>query len=552
MQNPTYLSLSRHNIYYFRWPLPSAITVGGKASHIKLSLRTREPKEALYYSKVLAYHGYMMEKNSSLYTMSHAEIVSMLKSYFSEILERAKKRIDQNGPLASENVQNIEKELELIRDAISDDRDELHGDLFDDEELPDELSINKPLNKILERFDIELDVDSQEYIALREEYKYAIRNYYESLLFYNRQVREYSFVEHNSATGKFGGKGFMKPEHRLSVICDKFIKDQKRSGSWGGRALEERVACLDYLMELLGKNFDLLKLDNDKMRYVKDMLLATPTNRSKNKLTRDLPLLDQVKVEKVPKLSNGSVNKYLQCYSSMMKWAVANKYIENNPFEGVRLKDKKKGKREQFTKAEIGIMLNELAKKEEGLANKDYRYWGALLAIYTGARLNEIASLTPDDIKQDQNGIWYIEINDEDEAKQLKTDAAKRIVPIHSSLIDLGFLSYVNKARANLSQDCTRLLYELTYKEKEGWGRKLGRWFNEEFLVTLGLKVPIRKTLHSLRHSFITSLSVAGVDGASIKSMVGHEADTVTSAVYTHYGIDHLPAFKEAIEKLRY
>jgi integrase len=270
-------------------------------------------------------------------------------------------------------------------------------------------------------------------------------------------------------------------------------------------------------------------------------------------------LREQVKVEGLAKLSNGSVNKYLQCYSALFTWAVSNQYVSDNPFKGMRLKDLKKGKREQFTKAEIATMLSEINKGKNGLANNDRKYWGLLIAIYTGARLNEIASLTVNDIKRDDNGIWYFDITDEEEdTKQLKTEASKRIVPIHSELIRLGLLDYVEKARDIVNdrrkpnEPEPRLLYDLVYRERAGWGRKLGDWVNNTFLVKLGLKVPMRKTLHSLRHSFITSLSVAGVEGAYIKSIVGHEADTVTSGVYTHYGLDHLPAFKDAIEKLKY
>ncbi|QQG36859.1 MAG: hypothetical protein HYS17_03545 [Micavibrio aeruginosavorus] len=57
------------------------------------------------------------------------------------------------------------------------------------------------------------------------------------------------------------------------------------------------------------------------------------------------------------------------------------------------------------------------------------------------------------------------------------------------------------------------LLYDLTFTDHEKWGRNLGRWFNEKYLAALGLKTD-KKTMHSLRHSFITYLSIAGVDNA--------------------------------------
>lgn len=210
-----------------------------------------------------------------------------------------------------------------------------------------------------------------------------------------------------------------------------------------------------------------------------------------------------------------------------------------------------------FDKNEVAKIIMGLS--DDNLVKNKSNYWGALIAVYTGARRNEIAGLLPDDVKQDTaTGIWYFDITDEEEeGKALKTSASKRVVPVHSALLDQGFLQFVEEARGKQGQVKheggyePRLLYDLTYTEHEKWGRNLGRWFNERYLKVLGLKSE-KKTLHSLRHSFITYLSAAGVDEANIKSLVGHEPDTVTTQIYTHYGVEHLPTFKDAIEKLPY
>ncbi len=62
--------------------------------------------------------------------------------------------------------------------------------------------------------------------------------------------------------------------------------------------------------------------------------------------------------------------------------------------------------------------------------------------------MNEIASLTPDDvIRDDKTGIWYISINEDGLAKSIKTKAGIRFVPIHPRLLELGFLQFVEHAR---------------------------------------------------------------------------------------------------------
>ncbi|WP_420712613.1 DUF6538 domain-containing protein [Frigidibacter sp. RF13] len=43
MRFAAYLCASRHGIYYFRWPLPRNLHPAGRASDVRLSLKTRAP-----------------------------------------------------------------------------------------------------------------------------------------------------------------------------------------------------------------------------------------------------------------------------------------------------------------------------------------------------------------------------------------------------------------------------------------------------------------------------------------------------------------------------
>jgi site-specific recombinase XerD len=314
-------------------------------------------------------------------------------------------------------------------------------------------------------------------------------------------------------------------------------------------------------LECVGADFAIEAMDGDKSRVVKDMLIHTPKHRNKRKETAGKALEEQIELAKkhdyeclIPK----TVNKYLSYFSGLFKWAIENNYVQSNPFDGMNVKAPKKSKRkrEHFTNEEVSKMLAELSNKS--LVKNDMQYWGLMLAIYTGARLNEIASLTVNDIMYDEaSEISYISItSDEGDAKTLKTEAAKRYVPIHSALLKNEFMAFVEKRKLAISkkkqgQYQERLLPNLSHDNNGKWGRKLGRWVNESFLPALELKTE-KKTLHSLRHSFITGLNAAGVELNVIQSIVGHESSTVTIQNYTHYGLEHLPRTKEAIEKLPY
>ena len=554
MYNPSYLIKSRHGVFYFRYPLP--IKGLRENRRISFSLRTRCPKEALRLAKALGYHSGHLLTGMDLAQMNHAEIMSIMKSYYTEVLEAAKARIDKDGPLPVANIQNIKRALEELGALVHDGSDDVNELLGTEYETPEDDPLKQDLSKIMIRHDLSFSPESREYGMMKSAYKHLRRNYYTDLLSYNSHVTEFSLLDVPQSNNK--PPLDYKPEHKLKNIIKAYLAEIKSDITV--RSYNEQKDCLNYMIDWLGEDYYVTTIDDAKAREVKELLSGTPKGRNKTKLTAGQSLLKQIAISKeqgLETLSNVSVNKYIGYFESMFNWAKRNRYIKENPFTGIRLKaSKKKNRRELFSREEVAKIVTQL--ENDSLSKNKSNYWGALIAVYTGARRNEIAGLLPDDVKKDDvSGIWYFNITDEEEeGKALKTAASKRIVPVHSRLIEKGFLEFVEESRRTkrkIKQDDyePRLLHHLTYTEHEKWGRNLGRWFNESYLKDIGLKTK-KKTLHSLRHSLITYLGAAGVDGANIKSIVGHEPDTVTTAVYTHYGVDHLPAFKEAIEKLPY
>jgi len=490
--------------------------------------------------------------------MNHADIMTMFKEYYSEVLDRAKTRIDTDGMLSKERVLNIHNELSRLDDLIDSDCDDI-GELYGLEEEPEETTVHRQLQPIMKRFDASYEVGTKEYNMMKAASKYARRNHFKDLLIYNSQTTDYSLLDVTST--KTANTNHIRPEYRLDRVMEGYLKEIEKGSK--KRSFKEQVDCLKYLVNYLGEDYPVTKLDVIKVQEIKESLQITPTGRNKKKLTKDKPILDQIAIAKehhLNVLSATSVNKYLGYFSGLFDWAKRNKFIEDNLFDGIRIKNNKKNnRRDMFKKDEVSLILKELEINKSELVKTKSQYWGSLIAIYTGARRNEIGALTIEDIKQDEeSGIWYFNITDEEEGKDLKSSAANRLVPIHSRLIELGFMEYLKEAQSvvkTMPQTNgmeARLLYDFTYTEHDKWGRKLGQFMNERLLKYLGIHVKNKKTLHSLRHSFITFLDVANVEATTIKSMVGHEQGTVTHGIYTHYGVDHLRLFKEAIEKLPY
>ena len=558
MLNPSYLIKSRHDIYYFRYPLP--IQAHGKASRVAISLKTRCPREALRLAKALEYHSVNLIEEMDLLYMNHAEVMSVFKDYYAEVLERAKARIDTTGPLPRDNVLNIHRELSRIDDLIDNDCDDI-SELYGLEEEPEEKIVHKELQPIMERFELDYKVGSKEYDMMKSAYKFARRNHFKDLLSYNSQVTDYSLLQARAGdTAKAANHN--KPAYRLDNVIKGYLKELEPNIT--PRSFKDQADCLNYLIDYLGADYPVTRLGVEQVQEIKEKLRVTPTGRNKGKYTAGKSLLEQIAIveeKDLNTLSATSVNKYLGYFGCLFDWAKRNRLVEDNLFEGIRVKNNKKdNRRDMFNKDEVVLILEELKANKSGKVKNKSQYWGTLIAVYTGARRNEIGALMVDDVKQDkETGIWYFDITDEEEeGKDVKTDAARRIVPIHPRLMDLGFMEYweeakkVVKSKPKQNGMTARLLHDFTYTEHDKWGRMLGQFMNERLLPYLGIHVKNKKTLHSLRHSFITYLDVANVKATTIKSMVGHEQGTVTHGIYTHFGIDHLPQFKEAIEKLVY
>ena len=133
-----------------------------------------------------------------------------------------------------------------------------------------------------------------------------------------------------------------------------------------------------------------------------------------------------------------------------------------------------------------------------------------MLDLFTGARLNEVCQLEIADI-QEKDGIWFLNITDEgDDRKTVKAKSSHRKVPLHSRLLELGFLEFVESRKSG-----KRLFPDYSYNSNGGFGRALGRWYNETFLTKLGIKKP-SLVFHSHRHTMVTRLGQARCSRANI------------------------------------
>jgi integrase len=148
--------------------------------------------------------------------------------------------------------------------------------------------------------------------------------------------------------------------------------------------------------------------------------------------------------------------------------------------------------------------------------NRTARFWLPLLGLFTGARLNELCQLAVEDVKQ-EDGIIFLHITNEGEDQRVKTASGRRRIPLHSELLDLGFMVFVQDRR---TEGSTQLFPELP-KGKDGY---FSGGFSKSFsryLERIGIKTK-KTSFHSLRHTFEDACRAATINGEIMDALQGH------------------------------
>jgi site-specific recombinase, phage integrase family len=219
--------------------------------------------------------------------------------------------------------------------------------------------------------------------------------------------------------------------------------------------------------------------------------------------------------EKDDKLSEPTIQKYMirviqffnYCfdsgYISKSITAKMNVKIDIDPSERAVLPYDASEARKIF---EIVTSIKQSGKSPSSRIKASELYYVTMIAAYSGMRIKEITQLHKEDITL-KDGIYCFNINTND-GKTTKTKNSIRFVPIHSKLIDLGLLEYVNSKKS-------RNIFKVSNKD-----------FSEIFRSQIQRKFidkDSKKTFYSFRHYFIDYLVQREVEANLIAQIVGHE-----------------------------
>lgn len=299
---------------------------------------------------------------------------------------------------------------------------------------------------------------------------------------------------------------------------------------------------VQHFADFVGARVRASKIDKRMVREWKEVLTEWPVKATETAVFKDLSIRDVVAKNKTlatpkPTLARNTIRRYLAGLGGFCRWLVINDYLDANPVaDMLPKKNGPKNARDTFTdEALTAIFTSPLfttcksaewrdLDKPGDVAVRDHRFWIPLIMAFSGARPAEIAQLHAVDVRQ-QDGVWIMDINDEDENQRTKNQNSKRVVPIHPELIRIGFIKHCQQTTGAGEK---QIFPEVEIPKEGQIAAQFSREFNR-YLADIGVKTSKNVVTYSLRHTVVDQLRIAGFMDNEIETIVGHEKQTQTS-----------------------
>lgn len=337
------------------------------------------------------------------------------------------------------------------------------------------------------------------------------------------------------------GRKRAAPGESLWELYDRFESEKKASVSLDTWTQNRVIVGLFF--EFVGETSHVSAITRKAVRDWKHALASWPVKALKIKEFEGMTFRKIIEANKTigkPTISENTTNRYLSAIAGFCEWLLNNEYIEQDVIRGMFLAiDKKKQKVFPYSDDQLRTIFtspllthcagDDQEHKPGDVEIRDWRYWLPLIAIYTGARLGELAQLMTADVRQ-LHGVWIFHVTREgSRLKSTKTDGSQRVVPVHSELIKMGFLDY---HAAMVARGEAQLFPELKPDTRGFFSRTPSRFFAGYF-KRIGVKTDKRHNFHSFRHGVADAFRAAGYLDEQHGVLLGHAKATTTG----RYGI---------------
>jgi len=324
--------------------------------------------------------------------------------------------------------------------------------------------------------------------------------------------------------------------HSTATVVDAFIRDSV--GRMEKQSLEGLRTGLNLLIHFAGdKPFNRLTKD-DLVRF-KNLLPSVPAHFHSNKTLANMPFEEAIAVSQKQEHSlqaARTVEKKADAARQLFKWAYHSSSFIDSDYSGIfdqRFINKKNNAKKRgyiaFTDEHLQNLVNCYLYKGKLPTTlrkvEPHKFWVPMIALFTGARLEEICQLYIQDVVCIDE-MWQFRITHEDskgEGKKvrIKTKSSERSVPIHSQLLSMGFIDYLEEISDTGAQ---RLFPELSNSnQKQKYSFSVTKWFGDTLSKQIGYEKNSRYCFHSFRKTVIQNLQqLTDIPREVRKAIVGH------------------------------
>jgi integrase len=257
--------------------------------------------------------------------------------------------------------------------------------------------------------------------------------------------------------------------HSMTVqkAIEKFGAEEISVEPKAAKTLVRYKAAFGLLARFLGEQTLMRDVIKDQLIAYRDTLIRMPSNYSKRFSASETfeNMTAETQRLGLPVLSFKTREIYISLLKRLFRWAAANDFIRKDISQGIKIGGEKtagRKKRRSFTVAELNKIFSApvftgCKDDERGYATpgskiiKRSRYWLPLIALFTGMRMGEILQLRASHVRRSPKGnhfFYLTDLGEEEDGEEvigmeLKTFNSRREVPIHSVLINSGFLNFV-------------------------------------------------------------------------------------------------------------
>ncbi len=304
----------------------------------------------------------------------------------------------------------------------------------------------------------------------------------------------------------------------LSKAIADHLGDLGRAKLHSKTVLESRHS-LRLFAGAVGQDLAVSELTADHVRAFFDVVRWWPSNATKRAPYKGLAVMDVValaQANQVPEPAAWTVAKHRQRLSVFLVSLVSAGLLASNPLAGIRAiaTPDADDTGEPFTDDQLKAIFDPMA--FPAWAKKyPHRWFGPMLGLYSGARVNEIAQLRVEDIDT-IDGVPGFFVRQGGKGQSVKNKNSRRFVPLAKPVIDAGFLVYIDEVRQARH---AQIFPHLPNSTGLGFGRQLSRQFSV-YIKRQGITAK-GQGFHGFRHTIASRLDEAGVSASAIAAITG-------------------------------